>query len=327
MATIVTIGAGIAGVVASRELVDAGHDVVVLDKGYTPGGRMATRHLGGATFDHGAQFFTTKDPWFADVVDGWLAQERAAAWFTSSPDRPDDADGHPRYRGARGMRPLVEDLASPLDVRTRHRVAAVGPAAGGWRIETDGGVTLHADAVVCTPPVPQTLALLEAGSTRLPEPAERALAAIAYDPCIAVLATPSREPSLPNAGALRLGGEPLEWIADNRAKGISRTPAVTVHAGPRTSEERWNDPDESIGRWLCDAASEIVDAELTPIRVHRWRYSRPTTAALEEAHLLVDAPAPLAFAGDAFAGGRVEGAARSGRAAALALIRRLDAGG
>lgn len=327
MARIVTIGAGIAGVVASRELADAGHRVTVVDKGYTPGGRMATRHIDEATFDHGAQFFTAKDPWFAQLVETWAAAGLAAAWFTGSPDPEGDRDGHPRYRGARGMRPLVEHLAAPLDVHTRARVTAVRAAAHGWRVETEDGGHLSADAVVATPPVPQTLALLDAGGVELADDERRALDAVTYDPCIAVLARPTAPFSLPNTGALRVGDEPLEWVADNVAKGISDAPSVTIHAGPRTSAARWGDPDEEIGQLLCAAARDLIGIASTPVRVHRWRYSRPTSPAPAEPALLLDTPAPLAMAGDAFAGGRVEGAALSGRAAAEALTRRLDAGG
>ena len=53
-----------AGVVAARELTRNGDDVVVMDKGRSPGGRMATRRDGDARFDHGAQFFTVRDELF-----------------------------------------------------------------------------------------------------------------------------------------------------------------------------------------------------------------------------------------------------------------------
>ena len=56
----VVVGAGIAGLMAGRTLARAGHEVIVLDKGTSVGGRMATRRIGEATFDHGAQFFTVQ---------------------------------------------------------------------------------------------------------------------------------------------------------------------------------------------------------------------------------------------------------------------------
>ncbi|MSO32728.1 MAG: FAD-dependent oxidoreductase, partial [Ilumatobacteraceae bacterium] len=57
---VVVVGAGIAGLTAARALSHAGHSVIVLDKGRSVGGRMATRRIGDATVDHGAQFFTVR---------------------------------------------------------------------------------------------------------------------------------------------------------------------------------------------------------------------------------------------------------------------------
>ena len=56
------------------------------------------------------------------------------------------------------------------------------------------------------------------------------------------------------------------------------------------------------------------------ILVHAWRYRKPIEVAGEPAILALEAP-PLVPAGDSFGGGRVEGAAISGWAAADALMR------
>ncbi len=61
------------GLVAARRLSDArlggGADVVIVDKGRSVGGRLATRRIGSATVDHGAQFFTVRTPAFQHQVD------------------------------------------------------------------------------------------------------------------------------------------------------------------------------------------------------------------------------------------------------------------
>ena len=69
------VGSGLAGLTAARALADAGLEVVVLDKGRRPGGRMATAELSeGARADHGAQFFTVRSPVFAALVERWVAE-------------------------------------------------------------------------------------------------------------------------------------------------------------------------------------------------------------------------------------------------------------
>ncbi|NQZ46169.1 MAG: FAD-dependent oxidoreductase, partial [Erythrobacter sp.] len=63
---IVIIGAGMAGLACASQLIAAGRDVRLLDKGRGPGGRMAARRANVAgqpsAFDHGAQYFTARDP-------------------------------------------------------------------------------------------------------------------------------------------------------------------------------------------------------------------------------------------------------------------------
>ena len=65
---IVVVGAGFSGLTAARHIVAAGHEVVVLDKGRSSGGRCATRRIGAAVVDHGAQFFTARSYEFTAQV-------------------------------------------------------------------------------------------------------------------------------------------------------------------------------------------------------------------------------------------------------------------
>ena len=68
---ILVVGAGMAGLAAARHLRQAGCQVLLVDKGRRPGGRLATRSLGSGVFDHGAQYFTARDPYFQQRVDRW----------------------------------------------------------------------------------------------------------------------------------------------------------------------------------------------------------------------------------------------------------------
>ena len=68
---VLIVGAGMAGLTAAHSLREAGADSILLDKGRKPGGRMATRSVGTARFDHGAQHFGARDPQFRFVVDEW----------------------------------------------------------------------------------------------------------------------------------------------------------------------------------------------------------------------------------------------------------------
>ena len=74
------IGAGISGLSCAKALEQAGYDVEVFDKGRNLSGRMATRRNDLSEFDHGAQYFTAKDPAFIQEVDRWIGTDVAQVW-------------------------------------------------------------------------------------------------------------------------------------------------------------------------------------------------------------------------------------------------------
>jgi renalase len=333
MSQVLIVGAGIAGELAAHELLAAGHDVVVIDKGHAPGGRLATRTVGDAVFDHGAQFLTAKSPTFQHLVDGWADAGVSRTWFHGSPDldaptEPSDADGHPRYHGAPTMRRIGEHLSVGLDVRLGTVVEAVDTTPDGWRLRgtlRDGitPITFEGDAVLLTAPVPQTLALLAAGSARIAPEHLQELEQVAFDPCISVLARPHATPTLPARGAARLEGGPIAWLTDNQATGASPVPAVTIHGEGAWSRAHFDEPDTTVGRDLVELARPYLGTDADVLYVHRWRYAKPSGRLEQDSILDTTHVAPLAIAGDGLAGGRVEGAALSGLDAAAKLIERL----
>ncbi|AHY46436.1 putative NAD/FAD-dependent oxidoreductase [Rubrobacter radiotolerans] len=323
----IVVGAGVSGLLAARELSGSGWRVVVLDKGRGVGGRMATRRVGEARCDHGAQFFTSRSERFEGLVREWLAVGAVREWsrgFASAGgERP--PDGHPRYRGAEGMTSVPKHLARNLDVRSGERVVEVTPKNGSWRIRTESGLAETADALVMSPPAPQALTLV---GDLLPEQRREALARISYDPCFAVMAVLDRPLELPEPGGIQLKGEPLDWISDNAVKGISPVPALTVHAGPGWSRENESLPAQEAAEAVLGFAEEHLGVDLASrtrsTSTIFWRYSWVSRNHPEPLLVGLEEP-PLVFCGDGFGGAKVEGAALSGLAAADWLLGRGDA--
>lgn len=323
----VVVGAGISGLLAARELRDAGWRVTVLDKGRGVGGRMATRRFGGASFDHGTQFFTVRGDRFRDLVEGWLSAGAAAEWARGFADVEGQRapDGHPRYRGSEGMTSIPKHLAEGLDVRTEERAVTVEQRDGGWTVACESGETVSGDALLLTAPVPQSLALAESGGYALPGEVRRQLGEVAYDPCLALMALLEGPSPVPEPGGVQIKDEPLDWIGDNARKGISERPAITIHAGPGWSRDHFEDEEGGITRFLLQFAGEQLGADLasatSETSLARWRYSW-VTSAHPEPRLIASEDPPLIFCGDAFGQPKVEGAALSGLAAADRLLGR-----
>lgn len=313
---VVVVGAGLAGLVAARELAGAGVDVRVVDKGSSPGGRLATRRIAGATLDHGAQFFTVRSDELQRRVDDWLARGVVRVWTDGFGER-EGRDGHPRYVGANGMTSLAKDLAAGLEVECSTLAFTVRPGTGPdrWTVLIDDGTTRRADAVVVTCPLPQSFALLVEAGVELDETLFR----VDYDRTLALLAALDRPPAVPPPGGVQDPDATFSFIGDNAAKGVSARPAVTFHANAEWSEARWDDDPDAVRTLLSDAARPwLGDARIVEAQVKRWRFATPRSIWPDPCWVAGDGT--LVVAGDAFAGPRVEGAHDSGLAAATTIL-------
>lgn len=319
---ILIVGAGIAGLAAGHRLVELGidpADIRIVEKGRGVGGRMASRRIetpaGVAQFDHGAQFFTTRSDAFRETIAAGVAAGAVAEWTRGFDAEP---DGYPRWRGAAGMTSLCKWLAAD---------AGLEPVLGHRILDLGDELAMHpADVVIHTAPVPQALASM-AFCGLLPEPSlAQRLAEIHYKPTIAVLLAPAVDPTglAAHGGAQFVDHPDLAFITDNRAKGISEVPAVTIHLSNERSGSLWDASDADVLAHALDAAAGPLGAAADPAglvttQIQRWRYAGPVEVYPEPTVLWGSGPT-IALAGEAFAGPKVEGAFLSGRAAAEAIV-------
>jgi renalase len=317
---VVVVGAGLAGLTAARALVSAGHDVVVLERGHSPGGRMATRRIGAATLDHGAQFFTVRSDEFGAMVNAWIADGVVAEWCRGFAGRPDP---FPRYRAIGGMNAVPRHLARGLDVRYQRLAFILRRRSQSWVVIDDAAIEYDADAVVITTPVPQAYSFLIAGELDAPD----ALRELTYERTLALLVVLDAPSAVPEPGGLQDADATFSFVADNARKGVSAVPALTLHVRSNLSETWWDDdPSMTVARLTDSARPWLGDAVVVEAQLKRWRYATPATTWPDACLLLEDGPGPVVLAGDAFAGLKVvgpnvEGAVCSGAAAAAVLNR------
>ena len=321
------VGAGISGLICGRRLQDHGFPVAIFEKSPRPSGRAATRRVGSSlSFDHGAQYFTVRDPLFTEYVDEWVDLGIVAEWTGQIVDmdgtivRP-KVDQPTRYVGVPGMTAMAHHLAAEATIAFETRVTQIDRAENSWTL-TDSAERTHGpfDDVVMSMPAPQTAELIRGQGL------EDEVRAVPMTPCWAVLLAFDRRIELSWDGAF-VQNSALAWVARNSSKPGRETTSDcwVLHASPNWSAIHQEDDPQFVLDKIVEEFAQLTGLKLrTPIHLaaHRWLYSA-TPLSLDR-RALFDPSAGLLVCGDWLAGGRVEGAFRSGVAAADELIRQYE---
>jgi renalase len=340
---IAIVGAGMAAITCARTLVQAGHRVTVFEKSRGLGGRMSTRSSPFGTFDHGAQYFTVRDPRFALAIQTTPGLCRA---WSASTVRVLDSHGRvaaaglpardPHWVPTPGMNALVRAWAEPLSqagrIHLQTRVVALEPDAlhkKQWQLRTTGvddssHVYSGFDEVVLAIPVAQAQELL--ATTPKGVALLRKTTKVSVQPCwtLMVAFPQAVQPGLttlgPHWNAARSTHHRIAWLARESSKpGRISVERWTVQASAAWSQEHVQDDPARIKAKLIKAFSEItgIRAEPAHVEAHRWLYAK-TENPLGHSHLH-DSKAGLSLCGDWCLGHRVEDAFISGLELALAL--------
>lgn len=311
------IGAGISAAACAKQLHAAGIDVSILEKSRGVGGRMATRRVDGDRFyDHGAQYFTARDPRFSQRLAAWVAAGVAAEWSGRIAVVENGAvatkdDSKKRYVGVPNQRSLCQELLSGLSPRFESHIEQIESIGPRWRLVDRTGEAFEAfDAVLVSCPAPQAASLLRGPANKL---AQRA-ASVAMQGCWAVMLGFDRPLEASFDGAF-VHGSPLSWIARNASKpGREAFPETWVlHASSEWSQPNLERDPEAVLRELVNAFWHTIGVpEATPTQAiaHRWRYALPTEPLAER--FLWDGDQRIGACGDWCGGPRVEGAFLSG---------------
>jgi len=315
---VIVIGAGISGCSCAHALALAGHQVTVVEKGRGVGGRMATRRMNGARIDHGAQFFTTRDPKLQQLNQKWLKEEQVSPWYDGVPGRL-DIPSDMRYRGKRGMTGPAKSLTQNCLLALNFFVEKIERGKKWKVVEREGeGRILEADHLVITIPSVQMLQLFERSEIDLgPETMSR-LQSIRHTQCLAILGILDRSSKIAQPGAVTHPYKHVDWLSDNQVKGISEVPAITLHASAEFSDQYWDIPDSEWASELLTPAEDALDSKITSWVSHRWGFAKPLVTFGKSHYHIPELG--LTPAGDGFGGERVERAAISGLDAADAIL-------
>lgn len=335
MADIGVIGGGAAAAAATYVLDETVPDatVTVLEKSGGLCGRAATRRRsGGYVYDYGANYLKDDDERVTDLVterlddDGIVDASEPVYVFDESGDVSPgrDADDH-KWSYRQGLTQIAKRLFAATDaiVHRRTRVEAVVRDGDVWRVRgDDGGEWGPFDALLCTPPAPQTANLLAdaAWDDEIRTALVDAVQAVGYRAVWTAVLGYEFRLDRPYYGLVNVDkNHALGWVSREECKAghVPRGESVLVaQAGHEWSIAHYDDdPAENVADLAIHVASVVGDdrlADPTWTDHQGWRYALPD-AKVDRGPLADAEAAGLYCAGDWVAGeGRVHAALRSG---------------
>jgi renalase len=333
---IAIIGAGVAGLSCATVLQRAGMDVTVFEKSRGVSGRLSTRVVAESETthawqcDHGAQYFTARDPRFVTEVNRWLEAGVAQLWqprlqtFDGETFLPKSNDTE-RFVGYPRNNSPAKWLAQSLQVQAETTIIGLQKNQQQWQLSTKehGVLPQLFDDVLLAIPAPQAAVLL----TEVAPALASLCASVKMQPCFALMVQLYQPLSVAFDG-LFINSGLLSWIARDSAKPGRASTAKSaqetwvLHASSQWSEAHVNDDKSIVAEHILAAFLTLVNADAVAVQshtIHRWLYA-DCPQYLTRGHEF-DSSQHIGLCGDWLNGGKVQGAWLSGYGLAHELLQ------
>ncbi len=348
---IVVIGAGMAGLVAARQLQQVGYPVLVLEKSRGFGGRLNVRRSEGTCADRGVRYLEDQGGLTRALIHALHLRNLVRVW-TGTPYHLEGesllrSPVRSRYIAPKGITVAAKFLAQGLTVWLNHRAIALEPptrADDPWVVRLDQprpnlpgerrGQVL-ARAVVLALPAPQAGDLLAPlASQGLDDELLKAVTEVVFEPSYAVMAGYAADTPLTGGKLVDdwqsigcVGDRDLAWVSRESTKYLDASqPTLLVQSSIAFAHHFLNATDlDAIAQHLLDRLASLTGLAFDQpawTQVHRWRYGFARQPA--ESECLADRDWALVCCGDWCGGDRLETAMVSGLAAATVIDTRLD---
>lgn len=309
----IIIGAGISGLNTAKKIQELNlGSVQILEKSRGVGGRMATRRTLETRFDHGAQFYRLKND-IKDLHQEWCKKGINHQWFVS-------VKGD-HWCSKSGMTTLAKSMMSNLEILLEKEIRTIRYENNLWKLISTKNEEWFCHNLIISSPIPQTIKLIEEVENQqlLNAHVLSEMKEITYTKALIGLVTLEEDVIIDSNGYLEFQTGHFFSISDQKKKGVSEIPALTITMSPLFSESVFEKSDEYILEKILNLFLEnYPKAKIKKAELKKWRYCQPQNQAR---NLFLELAPNLYSIGDAFGGSSLLGAIRSSEALCHFLIR------
>lgn len=324
------IGAGISGLIAGRKLAQAGHDVTVIERNRSIGGKLATYKAEDIPLDYGLSYLTASGAEFRKFLSELEKEKklRKQVGRFSLFDGEDLVDLNPNkpeleyWTGKEGIHVVAKSLSRWVDVKSEEKAGGITHIGAErtkkrpWMINLTDISVFECDAVIISTPAPEAYGILQ--TTQDETPARRIIRYIdevQYNPCYSLLATFDAE--VPSWRGVDVEDSKIKWISNESLKqdAPSKTGLVIQSTSGFARKHALSTPEE-IKKLMLERAADVTNSTwLTRpewSKLHYWKYFKAINPMDEFFLELEMEEAPLALIGDYLGGNTAEDAFLSG---------------
>ncbi|TYP95478.1 putative NAD/FAD-dependent oxidoreductase [Fodinibius salinus] len=323
------IGAGLSGLVAGKRLADAGHDVTMIEKNRSLGGRLATVELDDMVLDYGISHIHARGQNFQHFLDRLAEKGNVRKWVqefsfydgTEFHKVNPNSDSQVNYFGEKGNQTIAEGLSRWVDVMADKQAAGLtylGPDTSkkrSWMINLTDTSVFECDAVLVATPAVEAYGIIQTVQNRTAtRKIIRHIDEVRYDGCMALACTFDEE--VPDWNGIEGDNSAIQWTGNESSKRDEDSVAgLVIQSAPDFFRKFAQSDEERVEEALLEEASEIVGSWILQPQstyLHRWKYFQSQNPIDEYFMELEMDEAPLALIGDYLGGNSLEDAFISG---------------
>lgn len=257
----IVLGAGISGLMIGRRLKELGKSVIIIDKGRSVGGRLATRRGDGTLYDHGAQFLTL------EKIPG-LSEGQLITWTI--------IDGQKSYVSPYGMNRVAKNLSEGLSVLLNSKVEKIENEL----VRLENGDSLRAKKIFISFPLPQTTDLLKASGLNIPQELAQVNYAMAL---VGLITIQTNNSELSSHGFSKPIASSIYSIANQKSKGMTDKVSLVVVMNDEFSRSYFSKQDlesteaikESLDIYFRQQYGVDLSCSIVSFDLKKWKYSHP----------------------------------------------------
>jgi len=322
------IGASISGLIAGKRLADAGHDVTIIEKSRSIGGRLSTIELDGLNLDIGLTHCEANTETFSDFIEAGVADGDIREWTEEFSlydgkeiyETDPNSDPQPKYVGTNGLQVVADKLGRWVDIKSQEQAGGltyIGPDRGkkrAWMINLTDISVFECDAVILATPAVEAYGLMQTAQNKTAtRRIIRHIDEVYYNSSVSLALTFDQE--VPDWDGIECEHSSVRWISNESTKQGADKAALVIQSSHAFFKKHAQTSDEKTQEKLLEAAADILGPwVLQPesSEIHRWKYFETRNPINEYFMELEMEEAPLALIGDYLGGNTLENAYVSG---------------